>query len=459
MQKIIILLFSIFWFSPDSRSQQTFSLDDAVKYGLQQNNEIKLKNLAVSDAAAQVKEFKAIGLPIVSSSVNYQYYLAVPAQPVADFIGPSVYNILFNENVIPSRELDAPQTFKFSLFQPNSLSAGLEVSSMLFDGSYLYGVKAARFYKELVAQEKEVSIQTIKENITKAYLSVLLAQENLMVMENNLLNLSKSLNEIKAMFDNGFAESLDVDRLQLSYDNLSTETENITQLVQITKNLLKYQMNFPMNQEIQLSQTITDLMISWNNAAELEKAGVDFSQRQEYKLIQLGQDLNQLDYLRTKAGYYPTLRGFANVQGNLYRKDLFDKNETGWIPQSAVGLALQIPIYDGGQKSAKLQRVKIRTMESDIEKQNLENSIQLQVTNAFISYKSASNGLENRKKALSTTQNIYNKTLIKFREGVGSSLEVTQAESDLYMAQSRYTDAVYNVLSALLDWKTALGRI
>jgi outer membrane protein len=459
MQKFIMYLLTWFLVVPEIHAQESFTLSEAISYGIKQSNEVKLKNLAITDATHQVREYKSIGIPKVSANVNYQYYLAVPSQPVQDFLGPTVYGILFDENVIPERDLGAPQTFKFTLFQPNSLLAGVEASSLLFDASYLYGVKAAKNYKNLVLEEKEVSIQSIKENVTRAYMAVLLAGENLKVMENNKNNVEKSLKEVKAMFENGFAESLDVDRLQLSYDNLQTQTEYIGQLVEISKNLLKFQMNYPMDKNIELTQTIDNIMIEWNNQPELSKDNIDFTKRKEYTLLQLGQDLNNLDYKRIKAGYYPTLRGFANVQGNLYRKNLFDNAETGWIPQSAVGLSLNVPIYDGGERSAKLQRNKIKNMQTEIQRQTLENSIRLQVQNAFISYNNANKILENRKKALDMTNSIYSKTLVKFREGVGSSFEVTQAEGALYQAQASYTESVYNVINALLDWKTALGLL
>lgn len=447
------------FFSFGVGAQQSFSLKDAITYGIRESNEIKLKDVASADAAQQVKEIRSVGIPKVSASVNYQYYLAVPAQPVEDFISPSIYGVLFSENVIPQRDLGPPQTFQFSLFQPNSLNAGIEASTLLFDGSYIYGLKAARFYKELVAQEKQVTAQSVKENVTKAYLSVLLARENLVVMEQNLANVKKSLDEVNAMYANGFAESLDQDRLQLSFENLSNEVSNIRQLELISKNLLKFQMNYPMDQDIVLNQSLSDIMLEWNMAAEIESTDLEYTNRQEYKLIELSEKLNDLDYKRTKAGYYPTLRGFANVQGNLYRQNLFDNDETGWIPQSALGLALQVPIYDGGDKSAKLQRIKLRSMQTEIEKTSLEKAIQLQASNAYLAYNNASKTLETRKKLLDMSNNIYNKTLVKFREGVGSSLEVTQAEADLLRAQASFTEAGYSLLSAILDWKTAHGKL
>ncbi len=440
-------------------SQKSFTLQEAIEFGIVQSHDIKLKSLATDDANAQIKEIRAFGMPKLNAGINYQHFLAVPSQPVQDFLGPTVYGILFRENVIPERDLGEPQTFKFTLFQPNTLSGNIELTSLLFDGSYLYGLKAARFYKELVAQEKNVSVQKLKEQITKAYLSILIARENEKVLSKNMDNLAVSLNDIKVMYQNGFVEMLDVDRLQVSYDNLETERNNIRQLVNISKNLLKFQMNYPLEQDIELTQTLDQLLVEWSNTADDKNAQINYNEREEYKLLSLSQELNKLDFKRVQAGYYPSLRAFTSAQASLFRRNLFDNDETGWIPQSAVGLAMSIPIYDGGEKSAKLQRIRINMQKADLEKQNFEKAMTMQISNATIAFENAKYRMESRKKALDLNQRIYDLTLVKFKEGVGSSLEVTQSEGALFRTQGDYTNALYDMLSALIDLQSAKGTL
>lgn len=451
-------LIAIFCLGINLSAQQSFTLQEAISYGIENSSAIKMKMIANEDANAQVKELKSIGLPKVNGYVNYQYYLAVPAQPVADFITPSVYGVLFNENVIPERDLGAPNVFKFTLFQPNQLAAGVEVSSMIFDGSYLYSVKAAKLYRELVQKEKSATEYSVKTSITKAYTAVLIAMENKKVIAKNVENLSKSLKEVEALYSNGFAESLDVDRLQLSYDNLLTEMERVDQMIDVSKNILKFQMNFPSQLDINVTEDINTILSKMDQNINLNLANLDYNQREEYGLITLGQSLNDLDYKRTKAGYLPTARATASAQGSLQRKNLFDNDETGIIPQSILGVSLNIPIYDGGDKSAKLQRIKLKQEKTALEKMDFEKSMTLQVKNALSSYQNAVKITENRKKAVDINQNIYNKTLIKFKEGVGSSVEVTQAESSLYQAQGAYTNALYDLLSSNIELQTALGK-
>ena len=440
-------------------SQQSFTLEQSIGYALQNNLELKSKAVAERDANAQIREFKAIGIPKVNAFVNYQYFMAVPAQPVQDFISPSIYNVLFDENVIPRRELGPPETFKFTLFQPHQLVGGIEASSMIFDGAYLYGVKASKLYRELVAAEKAVTERDVRVNITKAYLAALIAQENMTMLQKNQDNLKNALREVKAMYENGFAEKLDVDRMQLSSDNLDIEVIKMQQLITMSKNILKFHMNFPMTENIILSDKI-DILTSTLNAVNddiSENTGV--AGRPEYRVIEKGQDLNEIDLKRIKAGYLPTARAFVNAQASLFRRNLFNNDETGWIPQSAVGLALNIPIYDGGDKNAKIQRIRLNMEKVAIEKEQFEKSVEMEISNATLTLSNARSFVSARENALNISQSIYDKTLIKFREGVGSSVEVNQAESALYQAQSMYVNAIYDMLSAYTDYLKATGKI
>ena len=132
-------------------SQETFSLQEAIDYALSNHPAIKLKQLDIQTADSDIREFKSIGMPKVTGSINYQYYFKTPVQPVEDFISPAVYGVLFQEQVLEPRALGAPDVFEFSFFQPHNLTGGIEASALLFDGSYLVGLKAARLYKELVS--------------------------------------------------------------------------------------------------------------------------------------------------------------------------------------------------------------------------------------------------------------------------------------------------------------------
>ncbi|MDF1696775.1 MAG: TolC family protein [Saprospiraceae bacterium] len=440
-------------------AQQSFTLDEAISYGLENQNSQKINDLEVANAEGDIKEFKSIGMPKVSGGIDYNYYYYIPKQPVQDFISPAVYSILDAEG-LPTSTQGPVETFELAFVQPQQLNLGVSASMLVFDGSYIYGLKAAKLYRELVKKQKDASEQEIKANITRAYLSILIAKENEKTLEDNLSTLKKSLDEVNAMFEAGFMESLDVDRLQLSYNNLSIQLENVQGLIQLSYNLLKFQMGFPIEDEIQLGETIEELIIKFDaEEFNTNEIAVDPSNRAEFQLLNKTQELNNLDLKRNKAGYYPSVAAFASFQETLQRTNLFDNDQTGFLPTGLLGFNINIPIYDGGEKSAKIQKVKLNIEKTDIQKNEFTRAMTLQVRNSQIALQNAKRNLENRKAAMEMTESIFNRTKIKFTEGVGSSVEVTQAESSLYQAQAEYISALYEVLQSKVDLDIALGTL
>lgn len=453
---LLILLFSFSIIKLDAQTK--FSLEEAVGYGLTHHIQLKMNDLDYQSAEHTIREYKSIAMPKLNGGLDYSYYLAVPAQPVEDFISPSVYGVLFQEEVIPKKDLGAPETFEFSFVQPNVLTASLGASIQVFDGSYLYGLKAAKTYKDLVKKEREQSVQEIKATVTKAYMAILIAEKNREVVAQNITVLEKSLSDIEAVYESGFAESLDVDRMKLSLETLQTQVGNLDQLIQLSYNLLKYQMNYPIDEPIMVSDNLEQMVEKITVDDVNLNEPIDVRNRAEFGVIEIGQKLNKLDLKRTKAGYLPTANAFVNVQESLQRSNLFDNEEVGWLPTAVVGISLKAPIYDGGMKSAHMENIKVKMEKTNLQKNDLARAIELQARNAQLSIINAKNTVAYTKKNLELSERIYEKSRIKFNEGVGSSIEVTQAESDLYQAQANYINALYDLLNAKTDYNLAIAK-
>jgi outer membrane protein len=160
-----------------------------------------------------------------------------------------------------------------------------------------------------------------------------------------------------------------------------------------------------------------------------------------------------------RRGYLPNLKAKANYNQLLQRDDLFDSNELGFIPQSSVSLGINIPIYDGARKKGQIQQAQVDLERVELQKSEFERAMNMQVQNARLQYMNASKTLENREKSLEIVEDIYNKTSIKFSEGIGSSIELIQAEQLLFEAQGNYINALYDLLISKTDLDIALGNI
>ena len=433
------LVFGLYLFA-----QQDFTLDQAISYGLAANNKIKLAKIEVADAEGQLLEYKSIGIPKVNASVDYNYFPQVPQFLIPrQFIDP-----------------DAPDG-SFALLPAGTkqgLTAKIEASAIIFDAAWLVGLKAQRLYRELIAKQGEASNEEIKSAVTKAYLAVLIAEKNKEVLVKNISNLTKTLKETRAIYENGFAEKLDVDRLQLSLNNLNIESEKLDRLIAISYNLLKFQMGCPMEDEIRANDNLDMLIAKFTVEATDLEAPVDYNSRSEYAAISLGEELAKINIRRYQMGYFPILNAFGSHQEQLQRNNLFDKDENGWFGTTVVGLSLKIPIFDGLDKKAKIQRARILLDKTLIQKNDFERAVTLEVKNARTAYLNARESVTATDKSLQLAQEIYNTTQIKFKEGVGSSFEVAQAERELYTAQANYTGALYELLVAKSDLDKALGK-
>ncbi len=419
------------------------SLQQAIDYAWTNSLAVKNAQVNIADAEQQIIEQRSVGLPQLTGELNFQRYLKVPVQNLPDEF------VSLIQALNPGSEVNREVSF----FLRNNFTAGLNLDAMVFDGSYFVGLKAAKAYRSYVQSDLDVQRRSVKYNVVDAYLPVLLVNENLQLLEKNIANLEKLLFETQQLYKEGFVEQLDVDRLELSLANLQVEKDNLDRQKELALSSLKFSMNYPVNDPLDVQDGISDLMAEPSEAQLSQE--VDYSARPEINQADLGLQLNDLNVKLNKIGYLPTLRAYGAYQ-EAYQGN---NSEDGfWAPTAFVGLRLSVPIFDGLFKSAKIQRAKLDFEKSQNQKDELMNAIALEVVNARISYFNAQRRLENQRKNLALAERIYNTTQIKYREGVGSSIEVTQAEQSLYDSQSNYTQALYDILVAKLKIDQALGQ-
>ncbi len=431
-----LLLCSFFLKAQDT---QEFTLEEAIKYALENSIDMRLAQISIADAEEQIVERRSIGIPQVTAGADYQYFLQVPA---------SVVDI---SNFDPTLPAGTFQKLEFGL--KNNLTFDITASALLFDASYLTGLKAAKAYRTYVQRDRERVVYETKNKIVEAYLPALILEESKKTLLKNIDNLNKLLVETKALYKEGFIEQLDVDRLELSLANLETEVENIDRQKDLIYNVLKFQMGYPITDPISAVDDIEKLFVPATD--EQLASDINYAKRPEIQVLELGIKLNELNVELNQSGYLPSLAAFGSYTQSAQGNSLF-KNPV-WVPSAVVGLQLNVPIFDGFEKRAKINRAKLDLEEAQYQQTLLKQGIELEVTNARTTYLNASQRLDSQKKNMELAEKIYNTTRIKYKEGVGSSLEITQAEQSLYTTQQNYTQARYDLLVAKRALDKALG--
>lgn len=440
--QLYILLFCLSWIIPVRAQQKdttaNFTLQEAINYA--QQHQVNVLNAKIDEEVAKntVKKTIGIGLPQVSANASFQDFLKVAT------------------SLLPGEFFNQPGTFipvKFGV-KYNS-SVGLDVNQLLFDGSYLVGLKASRTYKELsVKNTSRTRIETAVA-VTKAYYSVLVNAEQLSLIDANLQSLTKSLSDAEALLKNGFAEKIDVDRLSVLKNNLLTEKENVIKLLALNLNLLKFQMGMTVNSNLILTDKIKD--IGLDNVAIMSDS-TTYTRRIEYSLMQTQKKLNDLDVKRYKSLFLPSLSAFGSTSAQ-YQNDKFSNLYDTRFPTTVVGLRLSIPIYSGGQKLYDLRNAKLASLKTQNQMNDLQNAINLEVSQAQTLYLNGQRSLENQKRNMELAKEVLRVTKIKYEQGVGSNLEVTTAETSLKEAQNNYINALYDMLINKVNLDKALGNI
>ncbi len=450
MRTLPFTLFLLFYSSAffAQSANLTFSLSEAIQYAYDHNLNVKIAKENILDAEAQIVERRSRGIPTLNGTINFQHYLKVPVAALPNQIEEVIR--LGNGGTLPP---DYSNQASFVL--RNSLNAGLDLNALIFDGSYFTALKAAKAFKEYVGQELVAQERSVRDQVVAAYLPPLIVDENLKILAKNITNLEGMLTETKATYEAGFIEQLDVDRLQLSLANLRTEVDNLTRQKELALNYLKFMMGYPVNEPLTISDNLDDLL---NLATDDDlTAPVNYLNRPEYRVAQTGMKLHEYNIRVNKDGYLPSVSGFVNYQYGYQGNSLFG-DDGFWVPTSVAGLRINVPIFDGFNKKAKIERAKI-AMEIDRKRISmLEQSIQLEVTNARTEYLTALERTQSQEKNVALAQKIYDTTQIKYRSGVGSSIEVTQAEQALYQTQQNFIQARYQLLVTKQNLDTVLGK-
>jgi len=411
---------------------QPFSLQEAMEYGLKNNAQIQSAELDVQDAQITVNNRIASGLPQVDASIDYQNFFKLPTSLIpAEFFGG-----------------EPGQFIPVQFGTEQNMTAQISASQLLFNGAWLVGISAAKEYAALVQKQSRLAETEVKKNVETAYYSVLIAKEFEKLLQKNIDNLNAVLFEVSEMQKQGFVESIDVDRLTMSKITLAGQLENATRQSQMATNFLKYSMGIDMATNIELTDTLGSI-------TEVNMSGTNYLSRPEFSILQSTVTLNELNVKVNKAMYLPSLVAYGSYSQNAQRNSFnFLDGDEEWFETGLFGLTLSIPVFSGMERRTGVQAAEIALQKAQLQQQNATQGILLEVEKAKTDYLNAENDFNVQKQNIELAQRIYNTALIKYREGVGSSLELNNAESTLYQAQGNYISAMF----ALLNAKTALNK-
>lgn len=439
-RQISILILGSLSFSSMAQEVKSFSLEEAKSFALENNISVLNSQHDIEIARQQIVETRGMGLPQVDINGSFSNFINLPVQVVsANFINPNA---------------PADETISFRAGTDYSSDASLQVSQLIFNGSYIIGLKAANFFAEFQKTAANLSNEDIAFNVIQSYETAAVAKANKAFIDSLVVSTENLVNKQKNYLELGMILQEDMD--QLNYSLLSVKSTQTVATINYENalNMLKLSMGYPINDPLEITNTPAELM-SKSSLSD----GNDIYSNISYQLSEQQVKLSQLNVKNYQFANLPTLNAFFKHTYTAYRNEFnFFANEK-WYPQTLWGLQLHIPVFSGLTRYAKTSQAKVRLMKDENSLKQLEQSLQFQELQYRNNVKGAQNKLELQQQNVELAKSIYENEILKKEIGKGNSITITQKHNQLMMAQSQYIGSMIELFQSQLSLDKLYNKI
>ena len=420
---------------------KNLTLEDAISFALENNSEIKNAKLEIDKAYKQKWKTISIGLPQVKANFDYTNFLELPVSLIpAQFFG--------------GQEGDFAEV---SFGTEQNLVGSARISQIIFDGSYIVGVKAIKTYLELSNNALQKTNLEVEKSVNKAYLNTLLSNENINFIDKNIKNLKSTLRETKLLYKNGFVEEESVEQLKITLSELKSKRKFAYQFSLLSKDILKIYLGYEEQYELNLTSSLESI-INYQVFEVPKIESWDINSNIDIKMANTNVESKKLLYKLEQSKSLPVLSSFISgaYTGNN-NSFLFNKQNQKWFGSALFGINLKVPLFSSFKRSASSQMAKITYEQSKTKLEKAEQEIRVSAKNAKANYELAVNNLSVSKNNMSLAEKIETKNKIKFSQGMANSFELRQAQNQLYQTQKNYLDAIQNLVSKKVELEIILN--
>lgn len=444
MQKsiLIFLLACLFMQAQETPKKHALSLEQAIEYALQYNYSAKNSGLDIEAAKKKKWETTATGLPQINAGLDYQN------------------NFELQKSLIPAEFFGGqPGEFAEVAFgTKHTMLARSTLSQLIFDGSYIVALQASKTYLSFYENSKKKTDLEVREMIINSYGSVLLAEENTLILEKNKATLEKTLFDTEQTFANGLIEEENVEQLKITLASIKSSLNYTRRLKEIAYKMLKINLGMELEDQLILSDKLEDLTDA-NLATALTGTQFEIQNNIDYKLSSIFVEQRNLEMKLEKSKYLPSLSANVNFGYNAFgdQFQFFTPNQR-WLNYSNLGISLNVPIFSSFGKTAKVQQAKIALEQAKNQQKETEQKLKLQYQNAKSDYEFSVEQYLSNKENLNLAERIERKQKIKFTEGLSSSFDFTDAQRQLYTAQQNYLQSMVDVINKKAALEKAIGQ-
>lgn len=460
---IVLALFPFMAMAQDTVkvTKHEFSIQQAIDYASKNNVQVKNALLDVKYQEQVNREITSRAYPGINASLGTTYNPNVATQVIPNFISPATYQVLVDEGVKDGNgnPIVMPNDFGFIAAQfgtKYSATGAISLSQILFDGQVFVGLQARDATMNFARKNAEITEEAVRTNIYKVYYQLVVSKTQVELLDSNIALLEKLLKDTRIIYENGFAEKLDVDKVNVQLTNLQTEKRKVLNTISNGYYGLKLLIGMPIKDQLVLTDTLSADQIK---EGVLENSAYDYKDRKDYQYAQIGKQLNEYNIRRYKLSQIPTVSLNGQYAKNAQRNkwNFFGKGD--WFTISSVSLNISVPIFNGFYTKSKIQQARIDLQKTENQISALEISIDQQVETAKNNFSSAIINMDYQKRNMELAEKVYQQTKKKYEVGTGSQTEINTAQTDLKTAQTNYITALYDAIIAKVDFMKATGKL
>lgn len=421
-------------------SAEGYTLKQCLEFADKVNGNIVNAKLDVEIAGYKVKEQVGSMLPQVDGSASY------------------TDNLLLATTLLPGELAGAPGTMVPIQFgTQHNMNGGIQLSQKLFDPSFPVALKASKINESQARESLKLTKEQSAYGISATYYQTLVIGKQLNALRANLSSSSKLLASTELKYKAGMAKQIDVDKIRVNYNNLVSQVQQSELYYKYSVNNLKYLMGMPKDKEIYLTDTVLNVT---DEAKETILKDFSLENRSEYQLQKIGLQAYEVDKLRNKAGYLPTLNFSANLGAMAMRKEFnfFDSSQK-WYANSSLVFSLRVPIFDGLQRQQRIAQSNLNIQKSKVKISQTEQSILLDLNNVENQYQTAINNMKNEKSNLDLAEKVYKNTQLQYQEGTATALELVQSENSFNESTNNYFAKLLNLYIARINLEQCKGNL
>jgi outer membrane protein len=432
---ISLLIFCPVLNAQETKSELNLSLKEAQDYAIKNNKMMISSRMDVEASKIAVWETISNALPQVNVSASF------------------TDNLKLMTTLLPGEFFGQPAGTKIPVTFGSQFNSGasIQASVLLFNAPLYIGIETTKLANRLSETSLVKTELDTRESVSTAYFLILVSEKSLQILDGNIANLNETLKSARAMFSAGMAESTDVDQMVSNLTMVENSRSSLQRSIELNYNLLRFQLGVPGDTRIILKETLENLTSSINIEALLSQK-FDHEQNVNFRLIAGQEEMTMLNLKSQKASVLPTLAGFYNYGTNGMGDKIGDQQ---WFQNSMTGLQLSIPIFASGLRHSSIKKAQINLEKARTTREMATDQLLLQekqlrynLVNANLQYKSQKDNIDVAKRVYASMEN-------KFRQGMASSLDLTQANSLYLQAENNYVSALMN----LLQTKLALDKL